>query len=45
MMTRTFTTYYLTACGTLMIFGDDYFILVRVRDGLCERFTYEEFGV
>lgn len=27
-----------------MIFGDDYLVLVRVADGLCERFTYHELG-
>lgn len=38
MKTRTFDTHYLTQSGVLMILGDNYFILVRVSDGLCRRF-------
>lgn len=43
MKTRTFVTDYNTENGILMVAGDTYFILVRVRDGLCKRFSWRWF--
>lgn len=40
----TFRTHYLTASGCLMILSDEYVVLVRISDGTCERFTYEQLG-
>ena len=40
MITRTFATHYLEMAGVLMVIGDDFVVLVRVRDGLCKRINY-----
>jgi hypothetical protein len=44
MRVPTFRTHYITCGGILMVLSDDYVVLVRIRDGMCERFTYEQLG-
>ncbi len=39
-----FETHYLTAGGVLMVIADDFIVLVRLRDGFCRQFSYEQLG-
>ncbi len=39
-----FKSVYLSECGTTMILGETYIVFIRMSDGLCERFSYEELG-
>ncbi len=42
--TQTFTTAYVPAGGLLLVMADDYVIIIRIADGLCDRYTYEALG-
>ena len=44
MKTQTFKSVYMTQAGLWMLIADDYVVIVRASDGLCERFTYEQLG-
>lgn len=43
-MVPLFDTDYWTWAGTLCVTTDEYVILIRIRDGLCKRFTWEQLG-
>ena len=39
-----FDHFYETSWGVYVIVSDDYVVFVRIRDGKCERFTWEQLG-
>jgi hypothetical protein len=44
MRVQTYRTHYVPDAGLLMILADDFVVIVRMSDGRCRRFTYEELG-
>jgi len=40
-----FTTHYITEGGILMVLAEEYFLLIRLSDGMCGRFRYDQWDM
>lgn len=39
-----FDSFYLTQWGVFFVTSKDYVVMIRIRDGMCKRLTWEELG-
>ena len=45
MRPQRYRTHYFGATGVLMILAENFVTLVRMSDGYCKRFSYEQLGI